>query len=140
MVEKSHSAGWIPDIYEPFRHVGQKIADWFAPASEASAVDGSYEIDIELPGVKSEDVDVTINENNLVVSGHKHSEREESGRSYFFSERQYGAFQRTFRLPPDFDGNNISATFEDGVLHLNVGKQQPSKPKEKKIAIKSKQS
>ena len=138
MVEKSHSAGWMPDVYEPFRNIGQKIADWFAPASDASAVEDSYEINIELPGVKAEDVDVTIKENNLIVRGHKHAERQESGRSYFFSEREFGAFQRTFRLPPDFDGDNIDASFEDGVLHLNVAKQKASKQQEQKIAIKCK--
>ncbi|MEP1206979.1 MAG: Hsp20/alpha crystallin family protein [Rhizobiaceae bacterium] len=137
MVEKSHSAGWIPEFYEPFRNIGQKIADWFAPASDASASGDSYEINIELPGVKPEDVEVTINDNSLKVTGHKHAEREESGRSYYFSERQYGAFQRTFRLPPDFDGENITASFADGVLQLSVGKQKELQPSEKKIKITS---
>ena len=138
MVEKSHTSGWLPNIYEPFREVGQKIADWFAPASDASAKDDCYEINVELPGVKAEDVDITIKDNSLIVMGHKHSEREEKGRSYFFSERQFGAFQRTFRLPPDFDEDNINASFDDGVLHLSVGKQKMIEPKDKKIEIKTK--
>ena len=100
MVEKSHSAGWMPDVYEPFRNIGQKIADWFAPASDASAVEDSYEINIELPGVKAEDVDVTIKENNLIVRGHKHAERQESGRSYFFSEQNLVHFNGLFACRP----------------------------------------
>lgn len=138
MVEKSHTSGWLPNIYEPFREVGEKIADWFAPASDASAKDDCYEINVELPGVKAEDVDITIKDNSLIVMGRKHSEREERGRSYFFSERQFGAFQRTFRLPPDFDEDNIDASFDDGVLHLNVGKQRVIEAKNKKIEIKTK--
>ena len=70
--------------------------------------------------------------------GHKHSEREEKGRSYFFSERQFGAFQRTFRLPPDFDEKSIEASFDDGVLHLSVGKQKVIEPKDKRIEIRTK--
>ena len=138
MVEKSHVAGWLPNAYEPFREIGQKIADWFAPASDASAKEDSYEINVELPGVKAEDVDISINDNSLMVMGYKHSEREEKGRSYFFSERQFGAFQRTFRLPPDFDEDGIEASFDDGVLHLSVGKQKMIEPKDKRIKIKTK--
>lgn len=137
MVEKSHTSGWLPNIYEPFREVSQKLADWFAPASDASANDDRYEINVELPGVKAEDVDITIKDNSLVVMGRKRSEREEKGRSYFFSERQFGAFQRTFRLPPDFDEDNISASFSDGVLHLAVGKQKAIEARDKKIEIKT---
>ena len=137
MVEKSHTSGWLPNIYEPFRDVSQKIADWFAPASDASAKDDCYEINVELPGVKAEDVDITIKDNSLLVMGRKHSEREEKGRSYFFSERQFGAFQRTFRLPPDFDEDSISANFNDGLLHLKIGKQKMIEPRDKKIEIKT---
>lgn len=137
MVEKSHVAGWLPTAHEPFRTIGQKIADWFAPASDASAQKDCYEINIELPGVKAEDVDVSIQDNSLMVKGEKHSEHEEKGKAYFFSERQYGSFQRTFRLPPDFDEDNINASFNDGVLHLSVGKQKTIQPSEKKIKIQS---
>ena len=83
------------------------MADWFAPPSEASTLDDFYEINVELPGVKPDDVEVTLQNGSLTVHGEKHSEREEEGRSYFFSERTYGAFQRTFRLPSDADNDNI---------------------------------
>lgn len=135
MVEKSHTAGWLPSLYEPLRSVGQKVADWFAPRSEASALQDCYEIDVELPGVKAKDVDVSIHDNALVVRGEKRSEREESGRSYFFSEREYGAFQRTFRLPPDADGEKVDADFKDGVLSLRIAKRTASQPVGRKIEV-----
>lgn len=136
MVEKSHTAGWWPDLYEPMRNIGQKVADWFAPRSEASAMKDFYEINVELPGVKAGDVDVSVHDNNLTVRGEKHSEHKEKGRTYFFSEREYGAFQRTFRLPPDTDADKIDAEFKDGVLCLKVAKQGPRKPAAKKISIR----
>ncbi len=136
MVEKSHTAGWLPNIYDPLRSFGQKVADWFAPRSEASAMADAYEISVELPGVKAEDVDVALDGNNLTVRGEKRSERQEEGRTYFFSEREYGAFQRTFRLPPDADTANIAADYSDGLLNLRIAKQRPSKPEEKKITIR----
>ena len=134
MVEKSHTAGWWPQVYEPLRHLGERIADWFAPRSEASTIKDCYEISIELPGVKVEDIDVSAHDNHLTVKGEKRAEREEVGRSYFFSEREYGAFQRTFRLPPDADQDNISADYRDGVLSLRVPKAGP--PPETKTQIK----
>ena len=136
MVEKSHTAGWWPSLYEPLRQFGEKVADWFAPRSEASVLDDYYEINVELPGVKAEDVDVTMHDGSLVVSGEKRSERQQTGQSFYFSEREYGAFQRAFRLPPDADSDNIDGQFDDGVLCLRIGKKSPSKPAAKKIQIR----
>ena len=135
MVEKSHTAGWIPNIYEPLRNISQRVADWFAPASDASTIEDCYDINVELPGVKPEDVEVSIDDNSLTVRGEKRSEREEKGRSYFFSERQYGSFQRTFRLPPDSDNEKVEADYKDGVLNLRIGKKKPLQPQAKKITI-----
>jgi HSP20 family protein len=136
MVEKSHTAGWWPDLYEPLRNIGQRVADWFAPRSDASALEDYYEINVELPGIKTEDVDVSTEDNSLVVRGEKRSEHEETGRTYFFSEREYGAFQRTFRLPPDADGDKIDAAFSDGILSIKIAKRTSSQTAAKKIAIR----
>jgi len=136
MVEKSHTAGWWPDFYEPLRNIGQRVADWFAPRSDASALEDYYEINVELPGVKTEDVDVSIEDNSLVVRGEKRFEHEESGRTYFFSEREYGAFQRTFRLPPDVDSDKIDAEFRDGILCLKIAKRTTSQVAGRKIKVR----
>ncbi len=123
-------------MYEPLRNIGQRVADWFAPRSDASALEDYYEINVELPGVKTEDVDVSVEDNSLVVRGEKRYEREETGRTYFFSEREYGAFQRTFRLPPDADSDKIDAGFSDGILRLKIAKRTSSQTAAKKIAIR----
>ena len=136
MVEKYHTAGWLPDLYEPLRNIGQRVADWFAPRSDAAALEDYYEINVELPGVKTEDVDVSIEDNSLVVRGEKRYEHEETGRTYFFSEREYGSFQRTFRLPPDADSDKIDAEFNDGILRLKIAKRTSFQTAAKKIAIR----
>ncbi|MCP4781659.1 MAG: Hsp20/alpha crystallin family protein [Hyphomicrobium sp.] len=136
MVEKYHTAGWLPDLYEPLRNIGQRVADWFAPRSDAAALEDYYEINVELPGVKTEDVDVSTEDNSLVVRGEKRYEHEETGRTYFFSEREYGSFQRTFRLPPDADSDKIDAEFNDGILCLKIAKRTSSQTAAKKIAIR----
>ncbi len=137
MVEKSHTAGWFPHLYEPLRSLGERIADWFAPRSEASASPDFYQIDMELPGVKAKDIDVSIQDDSLVVKGEKRFKREKAGRTYYFTEREYGSFQRTFRLPADAANDNIDADFADGVLTIRVAKKAPKKSSEKKIKISS---
>ena len=67
MVESSHTAGFWPSLYEPFRNVGHKIADFFAPASEAGADDAGYRIDLELPGVRREDIEIAMEESMMEI-------------------------------------------------------------------------
>jgi HSP20 family protein len=117
------------------RNVGQKIADYFAPEADASTTDQYYEINIELPGVAPEDVDVTVHENNLTIRGEKQARREEKGRTYFFSERVYGTFQRSFRLPADTDVDKIAADFKDGVLTIKIAKQSQAADQARKIQV-----
>ena len=136
MVEKSHTAGWWPDLYQPLRNIGQRVADWFAPRSDASALEDYYEINVELPGVKTEDVDVSVDDNSLTVRGEKRYEREEAGRTYFFTEREYGSFQRTFRLPPDADSEKIDAEFSDGILRLSIAKRTTTQTSGRKVEVR----
>jgi len=137
MVESSHVSGFWPSLYEPFRHLGEKVAGWFAPASEARSDDDGYQIDLELPGVKKEDIDISLHDRVLTVKGEKRSAREETAGAIYFCERQYGAFQRTFRLPPDARGDKVEATFVDGLLTLRIPRESPETPKPHKISISS---
>ncbi len=140
MVEKSHTASglmgdWWPTVYSPLRNVGQKIADFFAPEADAATTDQYYEINMELPGVAPEDVDVSVHDNSLTVKGEKQAEREEQGKTYFFSERVYGAFHRSFRLPADADPDKVAAEFKDGILTIKIAKQTAPSEKARKIQV-----
>jgi HSP20 family protein len=137
MVEKSQNAGLWPTFYEPFRHLGTRVADWLSPASDAKADDNAYRISMELPGVEEKDIDVSVHEGVVTVKGEKSAEREEKGDTWFFSERQYGTFSRTFRLPGDADGEKIEAHLKDGVLNISVPKATAKSPEARKIAIKT---
>ena len=141
MVEKAHTAagtgeGWWPSIYAPLRQAGQKIADFFAPQAEAAATENAYEISLELPGVTADNIDVSVHDNVLTIKGEKRSERTETGRTYFFSEREYGAFQRSFRLPADAEADKITADFKDGVLDVRIAKQGPAAEAARRIQVR----
>ncbi len=137
MVESSHVTGFWPSMYEPLRHLGEKVAGWFAPASEAASDDDGYQIDLELPGVNKADIDISLHDRVLTVKGEKRSKREAESGAVYFCERQYGSFQRTFRLPPDAMGDKVEATFDDGLLSLSIPREAPEKPRPHKIEISS---
>jgi HSP20 family protein len=135
MVEKSHTAGLWPSIYEPFRNMGQRVAEWLAPASDASSDDRAYTITVELPGVAEKDIELSVHDGVVTVKGEKSDTREEKGDTWYFSERQYGAFSRSFRLPGDADPDNIEASLKDGVLSIKVPKRGPDSESAKKVQI-----
>lgn len=139
MVEKVSQSNaapdWLSQLYAPVRQFGERIAEFLAPASEASAKPEFYEIAIELPGVKEEDISVELHDSTLTILAEKRSSREEKDRNYFFSERQYGSYRRVFRLPPDADGNKISAHQENGVLMIQIAKVSPEKSNPKRIKV-----
>ena len=140
MVEKSSEYSRWPSLfdplYDPIRNFGHKVADWLRPPSAASSNDNAYSISMELPGVSEDDVDLSINDGSLIIRGEKKTEREKKGDTWYFSERQYGAFSRTFQLPEDADSGKTSATMKDGVLKITVPRLAlDEKNKTQKISI-----
>ena len=135
MVEKTHTSGFWPGLVDPLRQFGQRIADWVAPPAEASASDAVYRIAVELPGVGEDEVEVSYDDGVLTVRGEKTTARDETGETWFFSERQYGAFTRSFRLPPDAEGERIAAAMKSGVLTITVPKRLASETKARKVEI-----
>ena len=125
MVEKSEHAGLWPSLYDPFRAFGARVADWLTPATEASGGTDAYAINMELPGVSEDDIDLTVEDGVVTVRGEKKTASEKKGETWYFSERQYGAFRRSFRLPADADGAGIAANMKDGVLKITVPKLTP---------------
>lgn len=137
MVERSHTAGWWPAIYQPIQAAKEKIAEWFAPKADASVSTDAYRISMELPGVAAGDIDISMHDGALVVRGEKRFETEETGDSYFFSEREYGMFQRSFRMPPDANTAGIDASFQNGVLSVVIPKTVPKSVETQKIPIRT---
>ena len=136
MVETNQSGGLWPQLYDPFRSFGSKLSPWLSPASEASSDETAYRIAIELPGVSESDIHLSATHDTLTVSGEKSTSREDKGDTWYFSERQFGSFRRSFRLPPDAEGDRAEAHIKDGVLEVTVPRQQAKDRKGKKIEVK----
>src|SRR5919202_1300301 len=93
--------------------------EW-APAVDATEKEGNLIIRAELPGVKPEDVDISLHGNVLSISGERKAEQEEERGGYFIRERRYGSFSRSFSLPQGTDESKVHARFENGVLKVTV--------------------
>lgn len=90
------------------------------PLADLRETDRGYELAIDLPGMKAQDIELTIRGDMLYVSGEKAEERQEGQGAYRFSERRFGRFERGFALPPGADRAGIQASFEDGVLKIEI--------------------
>jgi len=98
--------------------------------------DQEYRLTAELPGLKPEDVDISISGNTLTIKGEFTEEQEEERKNVHYRERRYGTFHRSTTLPSTVDADKIEASFENGVLRLSLPKKEQAKPKQ--IPIKTK--
>ena len=96
----------------------------FTPHVDACETDKGFELELSLPGVKPEDINIDFQEGKLTITGERKMEKKEDGRRYHILETQYGSFSRTFYLPDKVNPDKISAHFEDGVLLVNVPKDE----------------
>jgi HSP20 family protein len=108
----------------------------FVPAFDIKETGDAYVFKSDLPGIKEDDLDVSLTGNQLVVSGKRDEEsRQEEGDRYYAYERSYGSFSRTFSLPPGADLDHVKAELRDGVLTIAIGKRPETKAK--KIPLQS---
>jgi HSP20 family protein len=92
----------------------------WAPATDVLSRDGDLVLRAELPGVKQEDVDVTLSNGVLTISGERRDEQEKKGAGYHTRELRYGTFSRSMRIPDNLGSEDIHARFEDGVLEVTL--------------------
>lgn len=92
-------------------------------------------LEAELPGLKPEDVNISIENNVLTISGERKFEKKDEGDNFHRVERGYGSFTRSFTLPPTVSAENATAEFENGILHLTLAKREEAKPR--RIEIKA---
>ena len=98
--------------------------------------DESVVVKASIPGVKPEDVDISITGDTLTIKGETKSEEEVKEEHYFRKERRYGAFSRSIQLPTSLKTDKAEATFDNGVLTLTIPKAEKQKPKQIKVKPK----
>ncbi|MEI6349778.1 MAG: Hsp20/alpha crystallin family protein [Verrucomicrobiota bacterium] len=120
----------------PLLSIGEPIttAVW-EPLVDITEDNKEYLVKAELPEVNKEDVKVSVEDSSLVISGERKKEKEEKGRRYHRMERSYGAFVRTFSLPPGADAGKVKAEFKDGLLTVHLPKTEQAIAKSHEIKV-----
>jgi HSP20 family protein len=146
-------------VWQPFREIeemGRRFEDFFgrpffpalwrrfategwSPAIDVAEKYDKFVVKVELPGVKEEDVDVSVAGDMLTISGEKRAESEEKKKGYYYSESSYGSFSRSVTVPSTVDTNKTEADFDKGVLEITLPKTPEVKPKKIKVAGKKKE-
>jgi HSP20 family protein len=108
---------------DPFGGMVQATGTMFAPDIEIKETKDAYMLTIDLPGVREQDIEVSITGNRLAVSGKREEEERREDDRFFVYERAYGTFSRSFVLPEGADVNSVKAELRNGVLAISVPKK-----------------
>ena len=108
---------------------GQATTTAWAPALDISERKDAYLVTVELPGVKADDLQITLEDGLLTIQGERHVANDASEQQFHRVERRYGAFRRSITLPAHVMAEGIEASAEDGVLQILVPKMEEAKPK-----------
>jgi HSP20 family protein len=133
---------WSParDLFSVQNEVNQLLDEFLAPRGDATSLlrpsvdieehEAGYIVRAELPGVKEENLKITLQDDQLVIRGEKRREAEQKGSSYLRTELVYGTFERAFTLSKAVQGDKIEAAYRDGVLEIRIPKAEEKKARE----------
>jgi HSP20 family protein len=112
---------------------GRKL-DW-APSADISETDKEYVIRAELPAVKKEDVQVTLDNGMITIKGERKQQKEDKNEKFHRVESFYGTFERRFSLPENVNADSIRCESKEGILTVHIPKTETSKQKAKQITV-----
>jgi HSP20 family protein len=117
--------------WDPLQDVGYfgRGQDSFIPSFDVKETKDSYVFRADLPGVKEEDLDISLTGRELRISGHRQAEQHDEGDRFYASECSYGSFVRAFTLPDGTDAENVKAEMKNGILTLTVPKKPEVQPR-----------
>ena len=111
----------------------------WAPAIEVFEKEDKFMVKAELPGMKEEDIDISVVGDTLTIKGERKAESEVKEEDYYCCERSYGSFSRSIAVPSNVDAQKIEASYEDGVLEVSLPKTPEVKPKRISVSAKKKE-
>jgi HSP20 family protein len=119
-------------LFRPLRRLAPTI--WM-PSTDVYEKDGNLVVKAELPGMKKEDIEVTLDQGDLVIRGERKAESEVTEEDYYRLERSYGSFYRRLPLGFHVTAEQIAASYHDGVLEVRIPKPKQEQPQAKKIPV-----
>lgn len=146
--------GRLPQYLDPFDYLDSIFfrpvlpVDWkkfgwgemkTVPAIEMVEKDNKYVVKAELPGIKEDDIEITVKDGYMTVKGEKKYENDVKEEDYYYRETSYGTFHRTLSLPADVVESKIEANYDDGILEIVLPKTTGVKPKKVAVSRKKKE-
>ena len=130
---------WFNEFQSPSTKMATKMVSDFSPQIEVKEDKTNYFVDVELPGIKPEEVDLNFKDKVLTIKGHRKSEKEEQSSDHktHYTERFYGTFMRTIPFNDDVWEEKIAAEYKNGLLKVSLPKKPTDSPVNRKIDIKS---
>jgi len=126
---------WRAPHLEPLRRA--QLAFTMTPSVDVVEKDGTFELKADLPGVDEKNIEIKLNGDILTIKGQREERKEEKKEDYYISERQFGSFERSFRVPANIEADKIDARFNKGVLTVTLPKKPGAQKAEKTISIKA---
>ena len=114
---------------------GTTVAAGWSPATDVVEEPAKYVVTLDLPGMKREEIKISVENDTLAIQGERKREVESSEQGYSRYERAYGSFKRTFSLPKTIDGNRIEASYKDGILTVTLPKSEEARPKSIEVRV-----
>jgi HSP20 family protein len=109
-----------------------KAVDW-SPSMEVEESENAFFLNVEVPGMKKKDIDISIKENVITISGEKKAKEQKKESAYYLNEVRYGKFSRSFKLPGNVDIDKIKGSWNEGMLTVEVPKTEIAKPRKIEI-------
>jgi len=123
-IDRELSNRRFSDLLDDFFNDAVATSNSFVPGIDISETDTQFLIEAELPGLKKENIDVSLENNQLTISGERSFKKEDNGTKYHRVESKYGSFSRTVRLPENIDSDSVNATYENGILNISLDKNE----------------
>ena len=130
---RTQVAPW-PGLRELEDRLNEVFNGYAAPTGWVPAVDiqedeDAYTLVADMPGLKKEEIELTVEDDVITLKGARKHEEEKTTKGYHRVERSYGTFERAFRLPSGVDAKKVKAAYEHGVLTVTLAKPEAAKPK-----------
>ena len=123
------------ELYSPEGPQETLTTTSFAPPVDVYEDEHNIILKIEVPGIDEKDIDVRMENNTLTIHGERKFEKEEKEENFRRVERMYGSFIRSFTLPSSVDAEHVSASYDKGMLKINLAKKAEAKPKQIKVNV-----
>ena len=112
------------DLLDDFFNEAVSSSNAFVPGIDISETDDQFQVQVELPGMERDDIEVSLENNVLTINGERKFEEKENGKKFHKVESHYGTFSRSVQLPENVDADSVDAHYKDGILHISIDKSE----------------